>query len=267
MACVSHEGPVRSRELRRKSKRKEKRMIRNLKALGLALVAMLALGAVMASAASAQNGEATSDEEVPFTLTGEETGTLLQNSFTSALGNITCDGSTYTGHKYNETPHKYIPPGANTVTVTPHYATKCFTHIPVLGTRPTTVTLNGCDFVLHIGATTGEGDTYGVTADLICPPGKKVEVHVYKATSTEHLDVDSVCTITIAEQKGLSGPHLTDTTNGHVDLAGTFINVVYHHTGSLCGEKENQIASLDIDVTLDAHDEEGNTIGVGIDHS
>jgi hypothetical protein len=150
-------------------------MIRNLKALGLACAATLCIGAAAASAASAQ-GVLTSDG--PVTLTGERTGGLFANAQTSAAANITCPGSTYTGHKYDETPHELIESGESTITITPTYV-NCEAHTFFnLITLPMTVTMNGCDYVLHIGEETGEAGTYGVTADVECPDGQHVDIHI-----------------------------------------------------------------------------------------
>ena len=67
-------------------------MIRNLKALGLALVAVFAMSAMAASASSAS---VTSDG--PFTLTGTETGGTETN-YLEAFGLKTkCPGSTSKG--------------------------------------------------------------------------------------------------------------------------------------------------------------------------
>jgi hypothetical protein len=60
----------------RETNPKGTKMIRNLKALGLALVAVFALSALAASAASAQQGVFTSSDGTAKTLIGTETGGL-----------------------------------------------------------------------------------------------------------------------------------------------------------------------------------------------
>lgn len=253
-------------------------MIRNLKALGLALVAVFAFSALSASAASAQSEQGTLTADGPVTLTGEETGTLFQNAFTNSLGKVTCDGSTYTGHKvltHSETTagkeHELLPSGSTSATITPHYSTHCTAHIAVLGTRPATVTMNGCDYVFDIGSTTPAGNTlgtYGVSADLVCPPEKDVEVEIYK-TGQPHTDPNKLChiTITSAENQDLDGPHLTHTNSGGADdfdLFGTFDEVHEEHTGTLCGEGTSDKAELHVDVTIDGHDKDGKDTNVTI---
>ncbi|MGC1853263.1 MAG: hypothetical protein WA687_12575 [Solirubrobacterales bacterium] len=233
-------------------------MIRNLKTIGLALVALLALSALAASVASAQN-QGTLTSTGPVTLTGSETGALLANATTGPLGSITCPGSTYTGHAvltHAQTTagskHGLITVPATTATITPHYATKCQAHIPILGTRPVTVTMNGCDYVFHIGLTTGGGATYGVTTDIVCPPGKQMEKHIYKTGSVGHPDADTICTLKLGEtnNQGIAGLHVVNTAGGTLGINGTVENVHTESTGSLCGTSTSETADLDIDVTI-----------------
>jgi hypothetical protein len=234
-------------------------MTRNIKALGLAFVAMLCMGAVAASSASAQ-GVLTSDG--PVTLTGEETGGLFANSFTGEAGNVTCEGSTYTGHKYDETPHELIESGESTATITPHYNQEnCEAHTFFnLITLPATVTMNGCDYVFHIGDETGEAGTYGVTADLVCSDDNDVEIHIYEDGGHEN----EICHVTIEGQTGLSGPHLTND-EGHVDLVGTFTGIHEVHDGPGCeGPKTNANASLHVDVTISGDNEAGGNTPISI---
>jgi hypothetical protein len=242
-------------------------MTRNLKALGLALMAAFALSAVAASAASAaEQGKLTASESV--TLTGTETGAGANFLEIPILGTTTCPGSTYTGHKYNVTPHERIPSGETTATITPHYATICTTST-LLGNRPTTVTMNGCDYVFHIGNTTPAGNangTYGVTADLKCPTAAtRVEVHVYKSGSTAHLDSESVCTIKFGEtgNQGLVGLHLTNTATDF-DITGEITGASYTREGSLCGSGSGANAKLGVDATVKGHNAAGQNINVNI---
>jgi hypothetical protein len=131
-------------------------MIRNPKALGLALVAVFAMSAMATSAASAQQGELTSKPVEGVTLIGSETGEAGSNALTAFGLRIECPQSTYTGHKYSETPHTLIPNGATTVTLTPDYKEENHNCRSFPGNFPMTVSMNGCDYVLHFGETTGE---------------------------------------------------------------------------------------------------------------
>jgi hypothetical protein len=238
-------------------------MIRNIKALGLAFAAMLCMGAVAASAASAQTqGVLTSDG--PVTLTGENTGEGFDNAFTSQAGNVTCTEGTYTGHKVGG--EELLESGETTATITPKYV-KCQAHTFFnLITLPATVTMNGCDYVFHVGDKTGE-HTYGVSADLVCPSGKHVDIHVYEGEGDETHSENEVCAVSIEPQNSLSGEdtHLTHTTEGDdIDLTGSFENIQSEYEGSACGEGTDNEAELHTDVTIEGHNAEGGDTGVTI---
>ena len=221
-------------------------MIRNLKAQGLALMAVFTLTAMAASTASAQQGTLTSDG--PVTLIGTETGEPNDNSISMFGTTIRCPGSTYTAHKYNVTPHTVIPSGATTATITPHY-NPC--EVPGVGTA--TIDMNGCDFVLHLGETTGGvAGTYGVTADVVCPAGKQIEITIW-TSGTPHTNA-TFCSIDFPAQTGLKGAHATDTGNGHIDIKGTFEGITatktLHGGGLLCPHQHTAEAKFNIDVTV-----------------
>jgi hypothetical protein len=137
-------------------------MIRNLKVLGLALAAVLAFGALSASAASAQTpGKLTVAGGGSATLDVTETVGGL-NAFTSFGGNTKCPGSTMKGHKITTTPHELVPNLATEVTLTPNFI-NCITTDSGGAEHKTTVTMTTCDFHAKIGETTGGVEhTYGV---------------------------------------------------------------------------------------------------------
>jgi hypothetical protein len=230
-------------------------MIRNLKMLGLAMTAVLAMSAVAASSASAsdpakEQGFLTTDGET-VTLDAEEIGVPGENALTAFGGKVECPGSTYVGHKLAETPHQPIPNKATTVTVKPAYV-NCISNNGE-SEFPTTVQMNGCDYVFHIGSTTpatNKVGTYGVTADLICPAGASVQVEAFLGGSHGF----RVCNDTIPAQSGLTGPHLTNTpgvgiTPDDVHLKGTFHSIEASQSG-LCEEEETNEAELDVNITI-----------------
>jgi hypothetical protein len=250
-------------------------MIRNLKVLGLALMAVFALSAVVAAAASAQQGKITSDG--PVTLIGDETGAATANALLVAFGSeIMCPGSTLTGHKVltlAETEagkkHELIPNLSTTATITPHYK-NCHTFIPA--TKTMTVTMNGCDYVLHVGVTTAplNTGTYSLTADIVCPVGKVIEVHVYN--STDHTK-EVLCTLKVTPAVGLTGeagqpmPHVTNTAGGHFDITGTFAGIVVHREGVclLDGKgAETKNATFRVDQTVTGKNSLGGVTAVSV---
>lgn len=231
-------------------------MTRNLKALGLALLAVFAMSAVAASAASAQQGVLTSDG--PVTLDMYETGVGL-NATTMFGEKIECAGTVYTGHQYNVTPHMPIPGQTTLITVTPHYNNANCTAFP--GPRKATITMNGCDFVFHIGNTVGF-DRYAFSADIVCPVGQKIEKHVYLAPDNEDIPW---CTHTIGPQFGLPGARLTTTTNGanDLDIVGAFENIHVEKHG-MCGAGTTNFGKWDIDVTVKGTDLGGLPTGITV---
>lgn len=244
-------------------------MIRNLKALGLALVAVFALSAVVASAASAQQGFLTSDGAV--TLKGVETETEGGTNALTAFGlTVKCPGSTYTGHEFNVTPHKPVPSGATKITITPHY--KICNVTP--GNFPATVDMNGCDYDATLGATTEATptkDTYGVTYDITCPVGQEITLTIF-TTAAKHTENKPFCKVHVAGQNNLNGGHATDTTNGHIDLTGTVEGIKLTKTNAgedplLCPAQSTEAGKFDIDATVSGVNGAGGSTPISISHN
>jgi hypothetical protein len=244
-------------------------MIRNLKALGLALIAVFALGAVVASAASAQMpGTLTSSG--PVTLLGTQTPLEkpTEKNFLSALGGtVTCANAIYTGHKYNVTPHIFIPNDVSTVTITPHYGS-CVAKIGA-ASFPATVHMNGCDYVFHFEGTTPGVDTYTVKATIegSCTA---IVITVF-ATAVKHAAGESFCNLTVTPNSaGYPGLHATDTTNGKIDITGTATGISVDKkspTGSiLCPEESTNLGTLTQDVLIEGKNEAGQGTNISLSH-
>jgi hypothetical protein len=133
--------------------------MRNLKVLGLALVAVLALGAMVASAASADDLTA---ESYPATLTGTQEG--VDTLTIPEVGTTACEGTTYHGTISAATTAQSVTP-----TYPPPTAPK---HCLSLG-FPAEVHTNGCTYTLRVGV----GVTTG-TVDIVCPAGKEITITV-----------------------------------------------------------------------------------------
>ncbi len=177
-------------------------MSRNLKALGLSLIAVLALGAVVAGAAQAST-LVESELASPATninakdVTGTEDGKLARLSIGGGVRYVECTES----NQLTVTP---FTKSTTTLVATPHYE-KCFSN--GLATVPATVTHNGCTLTLTATPPSG-GVTLGdVTID--CPAGKTIEVHVYESAAA-HAANKSFCTYTIGPQT-LTGATITPT--------------------------------------------------------
>jgi hypothetical protein len=251
-------------------------MIRNLKTLGLILLTAFALSAMVASVASAQKITSPAGK---ITLNIAETGGVGTNNALTMFGNtVTCPGSSYTGHKvltHAETTagakHGFIASGETTATITPHYK-----NTPVGNCRsnpggfPATIKTNGCDIVFHAGVTTGgvEG-TYGLTADVVCPAGAKIEVRSFTSTSEALV----VCVVSIGDEdvlekpinQGLTGAHLTNAPEGHVDVFGTFHSLHAERSGLCANEvKTTKEGQIHIDATMSAKNELGEPASISI---
>jgi len=232
-------------------------MIRNLKVLGLALAAVFAMSAVAAAAASAQNGMVTAESAV--TLTGVNTPEGGSNTLTSETGNVKCPEVLYTGHEVGSTTNG-VTSGSSDITITPHYK-KCTGPFGL----PTTVDMNGCDYVFHIGGTVAENE-YSLTANVICEGGH-IKLTVY-ANETKHAEGIPFCTQTVTEKEGAyTGMTVKDNGDGTGRVVGAIEGVTVDSAGSFpCTNKNGVNAELDLDVTLTGDDAVGNSLAVSLSH-
>jgi hypothetical protein len=241
-------------------------MTRNLKALGLVLVAIFAFGAVVASGASAQR--LTTEGGKAVTLTGTQTGLTFDNSFTMFGGKFHCPGSTITGHKKlteAETAtrrHELIPNLATEVTLTPHFR-NCTTEDSG-GTRfSTTIDMNGCDYLLTIGTLVSAG-TYKTDIHTVCPPSRFIEITQFSSAS----HALRVCASKFTTTTPTSHVHITNTpaaaeTRNDLDFVGTFTNIEVHKSG-LCGSETTREFVQHIHMTIKAVDNVGAQTGITI---
>lgn len=133
-------------------------MIRKFKSLGLALVAVLAMSAVVASAAQA--APLFTSTAYPATATG--TNTAGNETFTTAGGTVQCDSHFLIGKVGGGD----IPEGgANQVTVTPNYE-----NCVAFGFLNAPIHENGCDYVFTATKKVNV-TTYEHHVKLVCPQG------------------------------------------------------------------------------------------------
>jgi hypothetical protein len=185
-------------------------MIRNLKALGLALIAICAMGAVAASAASAVEFHS---EKTSTALSGSQVNV---NKFTTDSGEITCAKATFSGTT------SAVNTTEPTQTVTPSYS-EC--HLIFIFTFNVTVDMNGCAYVLHAN---GE-------VDIECPTveGKQKVIEVTAPS----------CTVTVPAQTGLKGVTYTNEGKGTgrtVTVNSNVTGIKYEEHGSAC-ENETEL--------------------------
>jgi hypothetical protein len=143
----------------------------NFKPLGLALVAVLAMGIVVASAAQASTVTA---ESYPATITGAQVGTN-ELSIGSGARKVTC--STATAHG------TLASPGVSTITLAPTYSGCTST-----GGLPLTISTNGCVYTLSptsVTATTGTG-----LVAIDCPAGQEITIDIYENAAGHASDTE-----------------------------------------------------------------------------
>ncbi len=228
-------------------------MIRNLKSLGLTLVALLALGAVAASAASASTPRITAGG-YPATITASQIG--LTNELALEGGRKwECSSVSYSG-TYTKAESEAATWSAK---VTPSYSGCTAT---ILGNvTPVTVTVNGCfiEFTVsnYVSATEGSGPVH-----LRCPAGQKLELHVWQ-TNAKHLANETpLCTYAVAEQtfggnfnyKVDNGANLPAEEHTYLTIKGNVTLAVSRTTGTItnCGAA-SQTGTLQTEAKAEAN--------------
>jgi hypothetical protein len=132
-------------------------MNRNLKVLGLTLLAVFATAAVMASAASAAEFHHTGEENARTMASNAGQGAHV---FTAGLiGSISCNTATFTGTKF-------LSSTSPTVEVSPSYSGCTF-----LGISNVEVKMEGCTYEFYAE---GAAPSYAGKVVIKCPEGKKI---------------------------------------------------------------------------------------------
>jgi len=154
-------------------------MIRKIKVMGLSCVAVLALGAMSASAAQSASWDA---EKTPASITATSAA-ISHWTMGNGARVISC-ASKHTG---------LLPSTKFYIDVTPEYSGCTST-----GGLPATITANGCTFAwTPTSVTTG-------TQTINCPVGEQMTFNVY-ANATKQKEGITACEATIAAQGPLNG--------------------------------------------------------------
>ena len=212
-------------------------MTRKLKIL---VMATFAVSAVMASSAHAEE-EIEAEAPQKVILTGTQ---VTKNVFKTTAGNIECNVATYTGT---------IELPATEATLTP-----TFDGCTCIGLA-CVADLNGCDFLLKIGAVND-------TVDLVCPAGKQL-------TFTAGAPGTVKCTIHYPPQANLGV--IVDKNIGvgatqEVVLELNLANIAYTHTkgtgigACVAGAGANGTLQGTIQITAEEDKEKGAHVGIFI---
>lgn len=168
-------------------------MIRNLKALGLAVVAVLSMSAFVASAAQA---EATTDkfkaETGNYPVSFHGSSAAGNEVFTTEAGKVEC-ASSYTGSA-----------GEAAQTVTSH---PVYTGCKAFGFLEATVNTTGCDYTFNL-TTKIETDKYVAHVDVHCESGKSIVITA------------ATCEVNVGSHTGYTdvGIEVMTPASGHKDL-------------------------------------------------
>jgi opacity protein-like surface antigen len=178
-------------------------MVRNLKVLGLAVMAMLAMTAVAASAAQAVEFHS----EIENTTITAKTEAGSNSVFDAAGASISCTSGTFTGTQAAKT--------AETVTVTPAYSGCTF-----LGILNVPVEMHGCQYTFHAN---GETDVTGASCTGITFEATGCKVEVKKQNGLKEVTYTNIGAGTTREVTVT--PHVTGityTSSGLCPKNGTF---------------------------------------------
>jgi hypothetical protein len=234
-------------------------MTRYLTISGLVLAAALVLVVLSTTPAGAVEEKTLPAYFATEGISNEETvkidGEQIGSATTLTVGSqpaLTCSTIKYSG-AFEFTG----PVSEEEVPITPEFTT-CHV-VSALGTKTTTVAMNGCTFRIEPTATITESeavDHLGDT-DIACPEGKTIEITVFNTSSAEDKGAETLCKYTVSAQSNLSGITFTNKVNTPStanDIVADFnlasIKVV-RTTGSsfLCGAAE-QTATYKGEATL-----------------
>lgn len=206
-------------------------MIRNIKALGLAIVAVAAMSMVAASAVQASELHVTTAENNAV-ITGQQTG-INRFQITPPEGaSVECEEATFEGTVSRAGAGQQITTKDTQVTAT--YA-KCTAF--GIGSQ---VLMNGCKYTI-----TGEHTPAGQQTPVTANPanGKTAYVDITGCTSGKQVEVKAPgCTIKVPEQNTLSHLVFSNTGSGNtqdVDVEITVTGITYQVSGLLCGHTTN----------------------------
>jgi len=183
--------------------------MKNLKILGLALVAVFAMSAVVASAASAAV-EFTSESE-PTVLTGHQEG--AGDVFHTMGGNVTCTTATYVGSQAGT--------HSTDATVTPTY-----TGCTAFGFLNVPIHTNECQYTFTAGSTVSSN--FEGSVHIICPENKSIEVTAPGCRITVGTQTPTGGTITYTNVGAGAAAELT------LDVALTGIHYIEDENGGGC---------------------------------
>lgn len=204
-------------------------MLRNLRAMTLALFAALAVGAVVSETAEAA-GELVAEPVPVIVLKGEQAGEGGAQRFVTTSGSVECNELHFESTKFG---------GSELTAENISYANSGGPECKgVFGTAPV-IEMNGCHYKFNVGETVEAGN----------PDETKGSVSLTGCNATGHITINATgCVITVPEQ--VVGPvyFKNNATASPRDLViepkigteGEATAIKYHHEGFLCGAGERK---------------------------
>jgi hypothetical protein len=231
-------------------------MICNLKALGLALVAVLVLGAMATPTAQATVGNA------QLTIEG---GSGFIHGQDEVAGQLTRNGRAITCTTVHHKSDTFFN-GTTSLTIIPEYSNCHSAGLPV------TITMNGCAYVLTFtGHDIGGGNhTFTAITHLQCPAGKMIETHVY-SSHANHTAGISLCTYHIGPQTNKTEISLTNQAAGGItpkdwitaDITiGGIVSTRTSGSELLCGKELDNAGTLHATAELKGTNHLGGAAGI-----
>lgn len=232
-------------------------MRKDLTALGIALFALLAVSVTVPAAALGLEGSLTTPG-YSVTLDIAQTGSEESNALVLGESVLMCPESTYTGHKASTTPTEPVGTGDTSITISPTY--KNCVMLNGESEFPSTVQMNGCDFVYSIGETV-EQAVYEIAVDLVCPEGKSLMVEAFLGGSHGF----RVCTEVLLPQQNLSGLQVSNVkaTPSDLGIAGT-VGGIHAEQSGFCGAATFEGGELAASLTASGTDAEGGSTAVAV---
>ncbi len=190
-------------------------MTRNIKALGLAIVAVAAMSMAVAASAQATQVHITSPKAA--VITGQQ---IEQHTFATQAGQVKCASASFEG-TVEATGQQQIT--TEDLTITPTY-----TNCEAFGLAAQVV-MNGCEYTVTGKSTAGQTLQTTAFVDVICTTSPK---------PIEVIAAGGLCVATVAPQNNISHIVFTNTQQGtdphHTHANITAQGIVYQLDGAFC---------------------------------
>jgi hypothetical protein len=229
-------------------------MIRKLKALGLALTAVLAMSAVVASASQAAAGS--------FTYGAGTVKLDVTQDLTSPSHRHTFDAGSFACNEFHGSATAFNASDVHLTAVTYQNSGSADTCPTGLGVE--TINMNGCGVTLTAGETLNAMETTAGELHIVCPGTTQISWGVFPGA----------CTIDIPAQT-VKGGHTTYRTITNAGGAGihavtaefTISGITYDQTGIICpngGTKHASNGTTNVNLTITGTDASGKQTSVEV---